>query len=62
MGENPRPVHQAVNHQSMLRGIDVRDEGALFGRRHIVQRRCLDRANRILQRRGYVELQPKVVG
>ena len=44
-GEGQGPIHQAVNHQRVLLGIDVRHEGAA-GRRHIVERRWRDHANR----------------
>ena len=60
-GEGQGPIHQAVNQQSVLRGIDVRHVGA-FGRRHIVERRWRDVADRILQRRGHVEHLPERVG
>ena len=60
-GEGQGPIHQAVNHQSVLLGIDVRHVGA-FGRRHIVERRWRDHADRILQRRGHVEHLPEHVG
>ena len=60
-GEGQRPIHQAVDHQSVLLGIDVRHEGAA-GRRHIVERRWRDHADGILQRRGHVEHLPEHVG
>src|ERR1700761_4138800 len=58
-GENPGPVYQTLNRQRVLLGIEVGDEGPLGGSK-IVERRCLDRAVGILQRRKYVSRQPEV--
>ena len=60
-GERQRTVHQAVDHQTVLPGIDVREEGAT-GRRQVVERGWRDHPDRILKRRRHVKRQPEVIG
>ena len=59
--EDQRPIDHAVDHQFVLARIDVRHERAAM-RRHVVERRRRDDADRVLQRREHVKRQPVHVG
>ena len=54
-------VHHAVDHETVLRGIDVRNEGAP-GRPDIVERGWRDHPHRILKRSRYMKDEPKGIG
>ena len=60
-GEGQRTVHHAVDHQTMLPGIDVRDE-ATTGRRHVVERGRRDHPDRILKRARHMKHEPEAIG
>ena len=60
-GEGQRTVHHAVDHETMLPGIDVRNEGAT-GRRHVVERGWRDHPHRILKRRRHMKREPEGIG
>src|SRR6185312_3713856 len=60
-GEYQRPVHHAVNHETMLPGIDLRNKGASVGG-HIMERGRRDHPYRILKRSNHMKHQPKGIG
>ena len=60
-GEGQRTVHHAVDHETMLPRIDVREEGAT-SRRHVVERGWRDHPDRILKRRRHMKREPEVIG
>ena len=59
-GEGQRTVHQAVDHQAVLTGIDVREEGST-GRRVVVERGWRNHPDGVLQRRCHMKRQPEVI-
>src|SRR5215831_4142079 len=50
-----------MDHQTMLLGIDIRDEGAT-GSSHVVERRWRDDSRLLLKRRGDVKREPEFIG
>ena len=60
-GEGQRTVHHPVDHETMLPGIDVRDEGTT-GRPHEVERGWCDHPHRILKRRRHMKDEPEGIG
>ena len=59
-GENQRPVHHPVDHETMLPGVDVGNKGAAVCRR-IVERRWRDNPDRILKRGQDVKREPEFI-
>ncbi len=59
-GERQRTVHQAVNHETVLLGIDVREECAT-GRPHVVERGWRDHPDRVLKRGRDMKREPPVI-
>jgi hypothetical protein len=60
-GENQRTIHHAVDHETMLTGIDVRDEGAT-SRPHEVERGWRNHPHRILKRARHMKHEPEGIG
>ena len=59
--ERQRTVHQAVDHQGVLPGIDVRQEGPTRGR-HVVERGRRDHAHGILKRGRHMKHEAEGIG
>ena len=59
-GENQRPVHHAVDHETMLAGIDVGNKRAAMCRR-VEERRRRDNPDRILKRSQDVKREPEFI-
>src|ERR1700681_1558240 len=60
-GEGERTVYHPMDHETMLPGIDVRNEGATGGR-HVVERRWRDHSHLILKRSRDMKREPEFIG
>src|SRR5436305_14376264 len=60
-GESQRAIHHAVDHETMLPGIDIRNKCATV-RSHVVERGWRDNTDRILKRSQHMKRKPKRIG
>src|ERR1700694_5725411 len=60
-GEDERTVYHPMDHQTMLPGIDVRNEGTTRGR-HVVERGWRNHSHLILKRSRNMKGEPNLIG